>query len=449
MDSQAQVRLVFAGEVLDGFAVDDVKRRFGEAFKLDDAKVAPMFSGGRTVLKRAIGRDDGERYVAKLRTLGMRVLVEPLEAPAAPAAVPTPVSAPVAAPAASLAPVAAAAAASLPPAPAPIAALPPLEEEVVCPNCGERQSKRVLCRKCQTDIPRALASKQEELDRALAERQAAREAARSGGRYAPPKAELGVEHEGGDELVEPPRILSLSFQGRMGRVSYLNSGLVAMVLMAAVGILAAVVLPLTRSVLLLVPMGVLFVAFMVWAIRLGALRLHDLNRSGWWVVILAIPYLGSVASLVMMLWPGTKGDNDYGAQPRMGNAMVAIASVVLSIVIGVAAFTYADRFEKQAKAQTQERQASRDAAPSDAAKAQALLRSPAAVAAYEQHYAGEATHKAFAVSSSGAWGWVAGKSSQRDAIRQALARCEELRQPYTAECTVVNVNGGWADDRDN
>ena len=56
MESDAQVRLVFAGEVLEGFQPDDVKRRFGEAFKLDETRLAALFSGSRTVLKRSLSR---------------------------------------------------------------------------------------------------------------------------------------------------------------------------------------------------------------------------------------------------------------------------------------------------------------------------------------------------------------------------------------------------------
>ena len=83
MDVQPQVRLVFAGEVLEGFAVDEVRRRFGELFKLEGERLAAMFSGQRTVLKREMARDDAERYVARLLKLGMRVRVEALDAPPA------------------------------------------------------------------------------------------------------------------------------------------------------------------------------------------------------------------------------------------------------------------------------------------------------------------------------------------------------------------------------
>ncbi len=42
-------------------------------------------------------------------------------------------------------------------------------------------------------------------------------------------------------------------------------------------------------------------------------RLHDISRSGWWVLIVLVPMLGWIVLLVMMAFPG-KPDNEYGPQ---------------------------------------------------------------------------------------------------------------------------------------
>jgi uncharacterized membrane protein YhaH (DUF805 family) len=45
-------------------------------------------------------------------------------------------------------------------------------------------------------------------------------------------------------------------------------------------------------------------------------RWHDLNRSGWWVLVNLVPMLGNMVSFVMCgLMPGTGGVNDYGPMP--------------------------------------------------------------------------------------------------------------------------------------
>lgn len=47
----------------------------------------------------------------------------------------------------------------------------------------------------------------------------------------------------------------------------------------------------------------------VFIIIQGIKRIHDLNKSGWFVLI-------PIYNLVLFLTKGTKGDNKYGADPR-------------------------------------------------------------------------------------------------------------------------------------
>src|SRR4051812_29048420 len=73
----AQVQLVFFGEVLEGFRLDEVKRRVAQLLKLDEARVAQMFSGRRTVLKRAVAEAEAQRYASVLAQAGARIHIEP------------------------------------------------------------------------------------------------------------------------------------------------------------------------------------------------------------------------------------------------------------------------------------------------------------------------------------------------------------------------------------
>ncbi|VXC91118.1 DUF805 domain-containing protein [Sphingomonas sp. AX6] len=45
-------------------------------------------------------------------------------------------------------------------------------------------------------------------------------------------------------------------------------------------------------------------------------RFHDQNRSGWFVLIGFIPYVGSLIVFIFILLPGTPGDNRFGPNPR-------------------------------------------------------------------------------------------------------------------------------------
>lgn len=51
------------------------------------------------------------------------------------------------------------------------------------------------------------------------------------------------------------------------------------------------------------------------ALAVQVRRFHDLDRSGWYVLLNLIPYVGSLIVLVMMCQPGTMGPNRFGADP--------------------------------------------------------------------------------------------------------------------------------------
>lgn len=45
-------------------------------------------------------------------------------------------------------------------------------------------------------------------------------------------------------------------------------------------------------------------------------RLHDTNRSGWWVFINLVPLIGSIFFLLFMIQDSKPGFNSYGANPK-------------------------------------------------------------------------------------------------------------------------------------
>lgn len=45
-------------------------------------------------------------------------------------------------------------------------------------------------------------------------------------------------------------------------------------------------------------------------------RLHDLNKSGWFMFIVLIPIIGSIWLLVLFCTEGTSGPNSYGEDPK-------------------------------------------------------------------------------------------------------------------------------------
>lgn len=54
-------------------------------------------------------------------------------------------------------------------------------------------------------------------------------------------------------------------------------------------------------------------------LAVGARRLHDTNRSGWWLLLWLIPLFGWIALLIFYVTDGTPGANRFGPNPKDGD----------------------------------------------------------------------------------------------------------------------------------
>lgn len=52
-------------------------------------------------------------------------------------------------------------------------------------------------------------------------------------------------------------------------------------------------------------------------------RLHDTDKSAWWMLISFIPLVGGIVLLIFTVMEGTKGTNKYGPDPKGGSAVEA------------------------------------------------------------------------------------------------------------------------------
>jgi uncharacterized membrane protein YhaH (DUF805 family) len=53
-------------------------------------------------------------------------------------------------------------------------------------------------------------------------------------------------------------------------------------------------------------------------LAVGARRLHDVGRTGWWLLIGMVPCLGFLVLLVFWCTQGERGTNRYGEPPTAG-----------------------------------------------------------------------------------------------------------------------------------
>jgi uncharacterized membrane protein YhaH (DUF805 family) len=52
------------------------------------------------------------------------------------------------------------------------------------------------------------------------------------------------------------------------------------------------------------------------ALAVAVRRLHDTNRSGWWLLLLAIPVIGGLVIFIFMIQNSQVGTNDYGINSK-------------------------------------------------------------------------------------------------------------------------------------
>ncbi len=62
--------------------------------------------------------------------------------------------------------------------------------------------------------------------------------------------------------------------------------------------------------------GVYTLAIIVPGIAVGIRRLHDTGRSGWWLLIGLIPFVGAIVLIVFCVQDSQPGENEYGPNPK-------------------------------------------------------------------------------------------------------------------------------------
>jgi uncharacterized membrane protein YhaH (DUF805 family) len=66
--------------------------------------------------------------------------------------------------------------------------------------------------------------------------------------------------------------------------------------------------------------GLYSLAVLIPTIAVSIRRLHDTDRSGWWLLIALIPLIGGLVLLVFFVLDGTPGTNQYGPNPKGATA---------------------------------------------------------------------------------------------------------------------------------
>ncbi|MFM1887044.1 MAG: hypothetical protein RL026_2201 [Pseudomonadota bacterium] len=66
--------------------------------------------------------------------------------------------------------------------------------------------------------------------------------------------------------------------------------------------------------------GLTGLALLLPGIAVSMRRLHDIGKSGWWLLLALIPIVGWIILIVFACQPGTSGGNAYGDDPKASAA---------------------------------------------------------------------------------------------------------------------------------
>ena len=108
-------------------------------------------------------------------------------------------------------------------------------------------------------------------------------------------------------------------EGRLNRLRYLKYQVIWYLISAVIGFILGFVSGFltsdVESILVTMPTGIWSFIAGVGGIMLSIRRLHDLDKSGWWLILSLVPLVNIFFLLYLWLAPGTAGYNRYGQDP--------------------------------------------------------------------------------------------------------------------------------------
>jgi uncharacterized membrane protein YhaH (DUF805 family) len=100
------------------------------------------------------------------------------------------------------------------------------------------------------------------------------------------------------------------FTGRARRAEYWWFSLATLIVGVVLSVLGAV------SSIFLILYYVYALAVLIPSLAVGIRRLHDTDRSGWWLLIALIPLVGAIVLIVFLATDSTRGTNQYGVSEK-------------------------------------------------------------------------------------------------------------------------------------
>ena len=118
-----------------------------------------------------------------------------------------------------------------------------------------------------------------------------------------------------DMFIKVVRYNYTNFKGRARRNEYWMFVLITTVISFGAWVIDGLLFPEQRLI-----SNLYSLAIVVPSVAVGARRLHDTGKSGWWLLLIVAFPFGLIALIVLLALDSNIGDNDYGPSEKYPHA---------------------------------------------------------------------------------------------------------------------------------
>jgi uncharacterized membrane protein YhaH (DUF805 family) len=107
-----------------------------------------------------------------------------------------------------------------------------------------------------------------------------------------------------------------TFSGRAQRAEYWYFVLFYLLIFIGLAIIDSVTGTFNAETGMGLLSGICSLALFIPSLSVSVRRLHDIGKSGWWLLVGVIPLIGAIVMLIFLVKDGESGENMYGSNPK-------------------------------------------------------------------------------------------------------------------------------------
>ena len=193
-------------------------------------------------------------------------------------------------------------------------------KKLFCPQCGAKLADDAkFCALCGCNLETDAAKPQVQFKERFAEQgqKSARANVKSGNAF--DEAMKKVQESDWNGLRKIVKAELFTCDGRISRGEYIKKFLFLLVSIVPLLIIFVFLVDFLGDFIeeiLLLLFGIIGVLINISYLTLSIRRLHDLNKSGWLILIAVVPLIDIALFIYLLACQGTHGENDFGPEPE-------------------------------------------------------------------------------------------------------------------------------------